>query len=385
MFMMGHPGMNSKGVAYVEHGGEPRLAEPMDEWGYGIRKGTAIFHVLRFANSAKEALEMDLSFPVGDVGTVMGSTGGFWADSKNAFIPECRSNPVAVREAGMLGETDYMYACNGILHPDLKNVWWMQLDPENWRWDEHGGWYPVHYQNFGRGMMGNPDAILKVSAAHIQNGNRDRCMFYYEMMEKGLGNIDLDYMKMVLRTGGIPPRGEWKKIQSEFEKTGKWGHISAAHSTNTITVVMKPGQKNDGTYSLCHGEAKRGLAPFSPTTAVYMYNETNAFWEIKLAADPKEVTATARKKAEEILEKAEQEFGKLESGSLEYKSLYEFLAQSRADLEAGKQSEITARTSSDVAALYQWSKAARAFTRAQVRALQVIQALIPPPVGSISE
>src|SRR5262249_43021510 len=98
LVMLGHPGMNNRGPAHREHGGEPRIAEPPDTWGYGLRKGSAIFHLLRFASSAKEARQLELSYPVGDVGTFMGSVGGFWADRTYGYVPERRTPPVVVRE-----------------------------------------------------------------------------------------------------------------------------------------------------------------------------------------------------------------------------------------------------------------------------------------------
>jgi hypothetical protein len=378
MFMMGHPGMNSKGVAYVEHGGEPRLAEPMDRWGYGIRKGTEIFHVLRFAGSAREALQMELSFPVGDVGTVMGSVGGLWADSGYAFVPERRTEPVAVREAGMLGETDFLYACNGILHPALGDVWWMALDPDNWVWESPGGWRPRRYRNFTRGMMGDPWKILSASASMIQAGNRDRCLYLDRMMRATEGRIDLEYMKRVLRCGGSVPPGDWRKAGAEFARTGRWGEVSAAHSTNTITVAMKPDDGDSGIYCLCHGEAARGLAPFSPGQAVYMVGETNAFWEIRLASGPEGVAAHAREKARECIDAARDALGSVRGDARMAAALLKLIDASRGEFEAGLRAEAEAKAASGNAAVYAWSRAARRFTRAQVRALQASQAVTPP-------
>src|SRR3989304_4806842 len=148
VFMMGHPGMNNKGLAYIEHGGEMRMIEPKEDWGYGIRKGASVFHVLRFANNTKEALEMELSFPVGDVGRAMGSAGGFYADSAHGYVLESRSNPTIIREAGVLGETDFLYANNSAMHPEAGRAGWMQPDKENWGCDAHGGWYPTKFAAF---------------------------------------------------------------------------------------------------------------------------------------------------------------------------------------------------------------------------------------------
>lgn len=123
--MMGHPEMNSKGLAYVEHGGELRMIEPKKYWGYGIHRGTSVFHILRFANSAREAYNMELSWPVGDIGWPMGSVGGFYADGTYGYVIESRKEPIVIRKSGLLGETSYIFANNSAMHPDAGKAGWM--------------------------------------------------------------------------------------------------------------------------------------------------------------------------------------------------------------------------------------------------------------------
>jgi hypothetical protein len=246
IYMSGHPGMNNKGLAYVEHGGEPKMAEPMDQWGYGLRKGTVIFHVLRYANSAREALDMELSYPVGDVGALMGVGGCFWADSTYGFNIECRKDPTVVREAGTHGETDFLYAMNGLMHPELNNVWWMERSKENWRHDAHGGWYPEKFKYFQRGMLGNPWEILDLGIHFYQRQNRDRCLHLFKLLDQAVGKIDFEYMKMIYRNGGTLPPGEWDKISKAYKKTGNWGDISPAHSTNMVLAVLRPDNGDEG-------------------------------------------------------------------------------------------------------------------------------------------
>jgi len=87
--MFGHPGMNDQGVVYVHHGGGPKWAEPKEHWGYGIRRAVSVFHVLRFASSAREALDMEMSMPIGDIGQGdPGHPGGFYADSDYGYVVE---------------------------------------------------------------------------------------------------------------------------------------------------------------------------------------------------------------------------------------------------------------------------------------------------------
>ncbi|MFC1960311.1 hypothetical protein ACFLYO_06345 [Chloroflexota bacterium] len=121
--MFGHPGMNDQGVAYVHHGGGPKWAEPKQYWGYSIRRAVSVFHVLRFANSAHEAFEMEMALPIGDIGAGdPGHPGGFYADSEYGYVIESRKDPVIIREAGVMGERDFLYAANAPIHPDISKA-----------------------------------------------------------------------------------------------------------------------------------------------------------------------------------------------------------------------------------------------------------------------
>jgi len=118
VWMMGHGGMNNKGVAYVHHGGETKMIEPKDAWEYGIGKGASIFHMLRFAKSAREAREMEPTFSIGDIGRPTSTPCGFYADSTYGYVMESRKDPVIIREVSVMGETDFLYSANSAIHPD---------------------------------------------------------------------------------------------------------------------------------------------------------------------------------------------------------------------------------------------------------------------------
>jgi len=157
LYFFGHPGMNNKGLAYVHHGGGPKMVEPKKYWGYGIRRAVSVFHILRFANSAQEAREMEMSFPIGDIGPGdPGTAGGFYADSTYGYSIESRKEPVIIRESGLMGETDFLYATNSPLHPDVSQTAWMQADRESWAWDKPGGWHPQEFAAFSLSSLENP-------------------------------------------------------------------------------------------------------------------------------------------------------------------------------------------------------------------------------------
>lgn len=375
-YMMGHPGINNKGLAYVEHGGGPKMVEAKDQWGYGVRLGTAVFHILRFANSASEAREMELSLPIGDVGRPLGTAGGFWADSTYGYILESRKDPLVLRESGVLGEIDFLYANNNTAHPDSGQAGWMQKDKLNWRWDPRGGWHPVHFSSL---TMANifkktvEDRIVSALSLAYES-SRGRNVYFNGALSKSVGQIDLDTMKSVFRKSGSFPQGSWKELTEKYQKTGQWGEYSTGHATNALVVVTQPDNGDGGIYSVCSGTAARGLTSNTPTRACPIYNETNAFWELKLAATPQEVLVYARQKAEDLLRQSEIELDKLGPDSIAYLSLHSLIDQAKHEYQLGLEYSENASRSH---AVDDFSRAIRAMTRAQVRALQVLQALVP--------
>jgi hypothetical protein len=379
VFMMGHPGMNNRGLAYIEHGGEMRMIEPKEEWGYGIRKGTSAMHVLRFANSAKEALEMELSLSVGDVGRAMGSVGGFYADSTYGYVLESRRNPIIVREARVMGEIDYLYANNSAMHPEADKAGWMQQDKEYWAWDEHGGWYTTKFTEFSllNAIRMKPAERTLMALRNMYKNSCGRGRYVYGMLSQAIGCVDLDFMKRLYRQSGTFPPGTLKEIRERYNRTGEWGEYSIGHATNALVAVMKPDNGSEGLYALCVGTAARGLTPNSPTRATPIYGETNAFWEIRLADSPMGVTAAARQRAQEIVQKAGSHLSMLKTTEAAFALLKELLNLAQSELNKGLTHEDAAKRATGNEGLYEWARATRSFTRAQVHALQVYQALVP--------
>jgi hypothetical protein len=378
VFMMGHPGMNNKGLGYIEHGGEMRMIEPKENWGYGIRKGASVFHVLRYANSAKEALEMELSFPVGDVGQAMGSVGGFYADSTYGYVLESRQNPTIIREAGVMGETDFLYANNSAMHPEASKAGWMQPDKENWAWDEHGGWYPTKFTAFSllNAFRMKPSERTLMAMRNMYKNSYGRGLYVYDALSQVIGNIDLSLMKRLYRKSGSFPPGTLKEIRKRYNRTGEWGDYSIGHATNALVTIMKPYNGSEGLYALCVGTAARGLTPNSPSRATPIYGETNAFWEIKLAESPVDVAASARKLAQKNLQQASSQVSKLNATNAAFVSLKALLDLAQSELDKGITHEDAAQSAQGNEKVYECAKATRSYTRAQIRAVQVCQALV---------
>ncbi len=114
-----------------------------------------------------------------------------------------------------------------------------------------------------------------------------------------------------------------------------------------------------------------------PTWCSPIYNETNTFWELKLAESPAEVVEYARQKAEKDLARACQIIERLPRNAVR-EPLETLVNQAQSELGQGLSLEAKASTGG-TAALPVWAKAARCFTRVQVRAMQVVEAIEPPP------
>jgi hypothetical protein len=379
--MMGHPGMNACGLAYVHHGGVPKMLEDRSEWGYGIRRGMSIFHVLRFANSAREALEMELSFPVGDVGMDPANTaGGFYADSEYGYIAESRKKPLAIREAGLLGETDFLYANNSAAHPLAEQAGWMKPYREGWMWEPHGGWRPMNYQPPSLVSLRKPSGAALVNAIQslMYYNSCARNNYAFRALNRQAGAIDYEYMRQVYRRSGILPQGTFEEIAAQYKKNGDWGEVTTGHAGNAIVAIMKP---SEGRYSVCVGPAARGLTAHAPYPhAGPVYGETNAFWEIRLADTPTGVMESAAQNARERLQEAERLLRELEgSGDGSWQNtMRDLLDQAREKYRCGLQLQAEAAAMMGRETIYRLSRATRRFNHAQVLAAQAIQIAVPP-------
>lgn len=378
-YMMGHPGMNNKGLVYVHHGGAPKMIEPRSEWGYGIRRGASVLHNLRFANSAVEARDLDLSYPIGDAGKdAAGAAGGFYADSSYGFVIESRRDPIIVREAGLMGETDFLYANNSPLHPEASRAGWRAGYQDQWEWDEHAGWYPKPFKPVKVTSSWRTPVNAILSLMYSNSAGRNR--FAYRFLNAARGKIDLEYLKSIYRVSGRLPPGDFEQIAAQYEQTGEWGQPAIGHAGNALVNVLMPDDGNEGFFAQCVGPVSRGLAanipyPHSGPT----YNETNAFWQIKLAENPESVLADARALAEKYLFDAEASLSGCEINGAAGERIASLFDAAQQELLAGDKTADNLDQVTGRAWLYATSRAIRAYTRAQVRAQQVTQAVTKPP------
>lgn len=306
-WFFGHPGMNLKGLTYVHHGGGPKMLEPPTSWGYGIRRGASVLHMLRYHETARAAREQECAWPIGDIGRGDQATvGGFYADDRYGYIIESRHEPVAIREAGIMGEHDFLFANNSVNHPAAIESEWMAEIKNDWQWDAEGGWRPKQPSGMTRslGLMLkwlsgriNSDELMAKGMAFAYWNSYQRNCFLHGMARKGHGRITPEYIQQVYRTPGTMPAEHWAAATKRYRQDGSWGEISAAHASNALVVVMKP---SEGFYSLCTGPAVRGAPPMSPDQAITIRNERNAFWDLTLTETPEATLAAAQAVADSL-------------------------------------------------------------------------------------
>lgn len=382
-WFFGHPGMSRSGLAYVHHGGGPKFLEPRHSWGYGLRRTPSVWHLLRYATSAHDAREMEQSWPIGDVGRGDQATvGGFYADADYAYIIEGRDDPVAVREAGLLGERDFLYANNSAMHPDAVRSEWMRRAPDgSWLWDREGGYRPAT----PRGMTKSPGMLLKWLSGRMSTdellvagmqfaywNSYHRNVFLRRMADAHHGHLDVGALRAIYRTVGTAPTGSWAAAVRRYRRTGEWSRISAAHASNAFVAIMKP---STGYYSLCTGPARRGAAPMSPDSAMIVRGETNAFWDLELPDTPTALVERAEALADRLLGHARDTVAGATHAGETASDVAEWLAAAQTDTSSPR----------DADGIEALGRRVRAATRAQVRARQILHLGDPPPEFTLPE
>lgn len=376
-YFAGHPGMNNQGVAYVHHGGGLHAIEPSHERGYGLRRGASTFHNLRFASSAMQAFENEMSWPIGDVGSILGSVGGFYADQTGGYVLESRigtdgdSTPIVRNNAREEGcSFDFLYANNNSIHPrSVKGF----LAPEaGYQHDPVEGWFADRPFS-----VCSPSDSSALAAALSTKSSQGRNRYMFEALKVRNGAIDLSEMVTIFRTGA-PERVDAEGVLlTHGQKEVAWAEgeewpSSTTHRLNAFTAVIAPDRGDQGVYLGCIGPGAGRALMHTPGHGYCYYDEPNEFWQIRLAATPVEMVQSAGELAEELMTKATNAI--MASRPSLFPSALEMLEKvhDRAAGDLGWARGELSAPKGDVATL---ARALRGFTRAQVRAQQILREL----------
>ncbi|HDY90038.1 MAG TPA: hypothetical protein ENH82_18195 [bacterium] len=353
----GHPGMNNKGVIYVHHGStnscpsKKRLVGRNP--GNGVPRIFTLLNTLRFAKSTNEAKDMVLSVPGGLIG-------GLWADvNGNALVIESTDNPIIIRKPGDHGERDFIYATNNLLSQEFKNCWDPLPPGQKTVYFPHVGW------------LGTGGTI----------GSIGRNFELWNLFHNYHGDVDQDFAKMMWRFIGTPlPYATIDEAVEDYERSqAKHWNAHISQTGNAMVGIFQPDNGNEGLIHVSHGCAVRGNdSPTYEGGVVLRLKPTYSFFELKLAADPKNVTTAAQTRARYDLWNAYQELMKIDYSDKRFVPLDDLLNQAVVEWQKGwfyldEASEVKGSES-----VIKYAKAVRCYTRTQCYARQVYNSLVPP-------
>ncbi len=329
--------MNNTGLFIGNSGGgaSPRAIDS----DYGLCWANVLPHIVRFAGNAVEARDMMLSFPIN-----FPENFHFVDQRGNAFVVEKTAAIQAVRSSGDFGEKDFLYSTNTYLHED------MGVTKFGGFVKQHGGYDPY---------------------------SSPRNLMLWDMLHNYHGQVDVEFMKMMLRFPGNPP---------PYPPPGGWEAMICRPTNGWVSVVV-PHDGDEGIASVCTGPAGRVIHPSTASSGKemrtnYQFVEgTHTFYRLRLAGNPKAVVDQARDDARNDIATAYTELMQLNFRDTGYAALDDLYSRANAEYYQGNIACDRALLSAGNEALRLFAEAATAYTRSQAHARQVHEALVPPPTS----
>ncbi len=326
--------MNNKGFFLGNSGGgsSPRAIDD----NYGICWAASLPHIVRFANNAKEARDMIVKWQIN-----VPENFHFVDIYGNAFVVEKTAAVQAVRNSGDFGERDFMFSTNTYLNDKMKVTKFGDFV------NKHGGF----------------DAY-----------SSPRNMLFWDMLNNYHGEVDVEFMKMILRFPGNPP---------PYPPEGGWD-AKICRPTNSWVSVLQPDNGDNGLVDVCTGPAGKVIQSSmayngKPMRSNYQYIDgTNTFYRLQLASAPKDVVNRAKADAKDYLATAYKEFMQLTPKDTEYAYLKEIFSNANKEYYRGNQAFDKALLANGNEALLLFAKAATEYTRCQAHAMEVYEAILPP-------
>ncbi len=328
--------MNSRGLMVGNSGGSDSRGIDSD---YGLSWTLSLPHLARFANNAIEARDMVLPWHIN-----VPENFHFVDVHGNAFVVEKTAAVQAVRQPGDFGEDDFLFSTNNYLAPEMK------VTEEGDFFGEHGGYGPM-------------SAIT-------------RNLLLWDMLHNYHGQIDDEFMKMILRYSGdgppYPPTEEWE--------------TKILRPSNARVAVLLPADGDQGVVHVSTGPAGRVVpATIDPrgwrSGYPYLITGTNTFFTLQLAASPREVVVAAKLAAEERISRAYAAFSAMKYTDAGYQPLQDLYVLANKEYFQADMFFNKGTLSSGHEANFYLARAATAYARAQVHASQLNEALVPPPTS----
>lgn len=326
--------MNNQGlmVGNSGGGGSPRAIDN----NYGLSWSCSLTHIVRFAGSAAEARDMILGWQIN-----IPENFHFVDTAGGAFVVEKTAAVQSVRKPGDFGERDFLFSTNNYLNKEMK------VTKEGEFIKQHGGY----------GAYSAP-----------------RNLVLWDMLHNYHGQVDVEFIKMILRFPGAPP---------PYPPSGGWdGKI--CRPTNNWVAVLQPHKGDEGVVHICTGPSGRVIhsstaSDGSTMQPNYLYVDgTRTFYRLHLAADPLAVAREARRAARADLSAAYRELMQRKPIDPAVPGLEQIYAGANAEYYQGNSALNRALLAEGNESLQLTAEAVTAYTRAQAHAMQVYEALVPP-------
>ncbi|MFC1782881.1 C45 family autoproteolytic acyltransferase/hydrolase [Planctomycetota bacterium] len=326
--------MNNKGffLGNSGGGGSPR---PEDN-NYGICWSCSLPYIVRFADNALEARDMIMKWQIN-----VPENFHFVDVHGNAFVVEKTAAIQSVRKPGDFGERDFLYSTNTYLNAIMK----VTKDSEFVK--QHGGF----------GAYASP-----------------RNMMLWDMLHNYHGQVDVEFMKMMLRFPGDPP---------PYPPAGGWDAKICRPSNGWVSVLI-PDDGDEGVANICTGPAGKVIHSSMSSDGSKMRTNypfidgTHTFFKLKLAADPKAMVKAAKRQAKDNIATAYSVLMRLNYDDTGYAALNEIYSQANIEYYQGGSVLNKAILADGNEAIKYFAEAATAFTQSQAHAMQVFEALVPP-------
>lgn len=381
-FMAGHPGVNAAGLAYVHHGGPCGCTEPTDQWGYGVRRGASTFHNMLRSDNLDDALGFELSLPVGDDGRLLGAPGGFYADMFGAAVIESRvgaehsDGPIVRRDTTDTSgrARKFLYANNNVQSREAEGLF---CPPEGgYEFDPVVGWHTYDPARIYSG--GLADMTRHMWAASSEPRNR----YLHRVLSEAVGEIDFALAESVYRRGPQLDTTDWPATEARLAAGEKLdGSVGTRFNAQVALIEIRPDAAPR--YCLSIGPiAHRSVCPHRVGHGFYFFDETNTYWTIELRDDVEDMVRAAMGEADlliaQVREALETDIGRELAKIKRIERLVDLANACQA------QAEREFRSAFDCAADLRQATFARSLrqaTRAQIRARQVIEAVLAADLG----
>ncbi|KPK74359.1 MAG: hypothetical protein AMJ79_14380 [Phycisphaerae bacterium SM23_30] len=329
--------MNNKGffLGNSGGGGSPR---PEDN-NYGICWSCSLPYIVRFADNAVQARDMIMQWQIN-----VPENFHFVDVHGNAFVVEKTAAIQSMRKPGDFGEKDFLYSTNTYLNAVMK------VTKEGGFVKQHGGF----------GAYASP-----------------RNMMLWDMLHNYHGHVDVEFMKMILRFPGDPP---------PYPPVSGWD-AKICRPSNAWVSVLIPDNGDEGIANICTGPAGKvihsSMASDGSTmrTNYPFIDGTHTFFKLKLAANPKAMAKAAKRQAKDDIATAYSALMHLNYDDAGYAALNDIYSQTNAEYYQGNSALNKAILAGGNEAIKYLAEAVTAFTCSQAHAMQVYEALNPPPTS----